>query len=272
MEIYRNPAYYELAFSFFDVKKQVDTFEQIIREFSKIKVKRFLDVACGPSLQLREIAKRGHEAVGLDSSPQMLRYLSGKAREEGLRIETVQADMSSFRLGKKVDFAFIMMGSLVFESNKKFLDHLDSVACSLKKGALYFIQNKAVDWTRVAEQSWIMEKDGVTVKNDLFVHFLEGRAQPSLHGERSTRNKRSRPDEEASRRRKFEVHLSTRVQSTREASGQIRVSRLVGRKRKHMVPGQTPRKGQDSEQHKHGSTQEKAMRTCLQLGARVLVD
>jgi len=164
MEIYGNPAYYEIAFSFFDVKKQVDTFMLIVREFSKIKVKRFLDVACGPSLQLREIAKRGYEAVGLDSSPQMLRYLSGKAKEEGLRIEVVRADMSNFTLGKKVDFAFIMMGSLVFRSNEEFLDHLDSVAGSLKKGGLYFIQNKIVDWTRIAEQSWTMEKDGTAVR------------------------------------------------------------------------------------------------------------
>jgi SAM-dependent methyltransferase len=164
MEIYGNPAYYEIAFSFFDVKKQVDTFQLIAREFSKRKVKRFLDVACGPSLQLREIAKRGYKAVGLDSSPQMLRYLSGKAKEEGLRIDTVQADMRNFRLEKKVDFAFIMMGSLVFRSNEEFIDHLDSVACSLKGGGLYFIQNKIVDWTRIAEQSWTMEKEGTVVR------------------------------------------------------------------------------------------------------------
>jgi SAM-dependent methyltransferase len=164
MEIYRNPAYYEIAFNFFDVKKQVDTFEVIIKKFSKIRVKRFLDVACGPSLQLRELAKRGYQTLGLDSSPQMLRYLSGKAKQQGLRIETVRADMREFRLEKKVDFAFIMMGSLVFGSNEEFIDHLDSVACSMKKGGLYFIQNKIVDWTRVAEQSWTIEKDGVMVR------------------------------------------------------------------------------------------------------------
>ena len=164
MEIYKNPAYYEIAFSFFDVKKQVDAFELVIKRFSKIKVKRFLDVACGPSLQLRELARRGYEAVGLDSSHQMLRYLSEKAKEERLRIETVQADMCGFRLAKKVDFAFIMMGSLAVESNDRFIEHLDSVACSLKRGGLYFIQNKIVDWTRNAEQSWIMERDGVSVK------------------------------------------------------------------------------------------------------------
>jgi SAM-dependent methyltransferase len=164
MEIYRHPLYYEIAFSFFDVKKQIDTFELMIREFSRIKVRRFLDVACGPSLQLREIARRGYEALGLDLVPEMLNYLSEKAKEEGLRIETVKADMSSFRLEKKVDFAFIMMGSLVFKSNEEFLNHLDSLAHSLRSGGLYFVQNLAVDWTRIAEQSWDMERDGIKVK------------------------------------------------------------------------------------------------------------
>jgi SAM-dependent methyltransferase len=164
MEIYKHPLYYEIAFSFFDVKMQIDSFEEIIRNFSKIRARRFLDIACGPSLQLREIAKRGYESVGLDSSPQMLRHLSQKAKEEGFRIETVRANMSKFRLDRKADFAFIMMGSLVLESNEKFITHLESVALSLKKGGLYFIQNVMVDWTRVAEQSWTMEKEGVTVK------------------------------------------------------------------------------------------------------------
>jgi SAM-dependent methyltransferase len=164
MSIYVNPLYYEIAFSFFDVKKQIDSFETIIKKFSKTKVRRVLDIACGPSLQLREIAKRGYEALGLDMAPEMLKYLSEKAEEEGLRIKTLQADMSSFRLEKKVDFAFIMMGSLVFKSNEEFLTHLDSLAYSLRKGGLYFIQNKTVDWTSSAEQNWDTERNGITVK------------------------------------------------------------------------------------------------------------
>jgi hypothetical protein len=94
----------------------------------------------------------------------MLRYLSRKSEEEGLRIEIVRADMADFGLRNKVDFAFIMMGSLVLESNEKFIDHLDCVACSLKRGGLYFIQNKMVDWTGTREQSWNMEKEGIKVK------------------------------------------------------------------------------------------------------------
>jgi SAM-dependent methyltransferase len=171
MDIYKRPLYYEIAFSFFDAKKQVDTFEQVIKKFSRIKVRRFLDIACGPSLQLRELARRGYETVGLDLAPEMLEYLSKKAEKEGKKIETVHADMCSFRLKKKADFAFIMMGSLVVESNERFLNHLDSVASSLRKGGLYFIQNVSVNWTSVPEQSWELERDGIKVKTTYSSHW-----------------------------------------------------------------------------------------------------
>lgn len=127
MGVYKHPLYYEIAFSFFDPKKQIDCFEEIITRFSKIRVNRFLDVACGTSLQLREIARRGYEAVGLDLSNEMLEYLRNKAKEEVLKIETVQEDDTHFRLGEKADFAFIMMGSFAFKSNEDLLRHFDSV-------------------------------------------------------------------------------------------------------------------------------------------------
>lgn len=172
MEVYKQPLYYEIAFSFIDPKEQVDNFEKLITEFSKIKVNRFLDIACGPSLQLREIARRGYEAIGLDSSPQMLRYLEMKAKEEELEIETVLADMTDFRLEKRVDFAFIMMGSIEVKSNKKFLSHLDSVATSLNKGGLYLIQNKILNWAS-REESWTMEADGMIIKTTFEMSFKD---------------------------------------------------------------------------------------------------
>lgn len=162
--VYQQPLYYEIAFSFVNPKRQVDQFERIIEKFSKIEVSRFLDIACGPSLQLREIAKRGYEAVGLDSSSEMLRYLKEKAKEEALTIETMNADIREFRLKKKADFVFIMMGSLNVDSNESFLKHLDSVAASLNKGGLYFIQNQFLDWTKTKRQSWTIRKGGIKVK------------------------------------------------------------------------------------------------------------
>ncbi|MEO0185838.1 MAG: class I SAM-dependent methyltransferase, partial [candidate division WOR-3 bacterium] len=164
MEIYSAPLYYEIAFSFFDVKKQIDLFERFIRKYSKIKVKRVLDIACGPSLQLREMAKRGYECVGLDVSLAMLNYLKQKAKEQGIEIETIKADMINFKLKKKIDFAFIMMGSFAFKDNQELLRHLDCVANALKSGGLYLIENMRLDWVSFKPQTWVMKKNRISVK------------------------------------------------------------------------------------------------------------
>jgi ubiquinone/menaquinone biosynthesis C-methylase UbiE len=134
MKVYNQPLYYEIAFDFIDAKKQVDLFERFIKKYSKIKVRTFLDIGCGPSLQLREITRRGYETFGMDSSVEMLRYLKIKIKEDGTKIKIIKADMTNFKLKKKVDFAFIMMGTIqLISSNEKFLTHLDSVANCLKR-------------------------------------------------------------------------------------------------------------------------------------------
>ncbi len=170
MNIYKEPFYYEIAFSFVNPKKQVDLFEKFIERFSKIKVKRVLDIGCGPALQLREMAKRGYEAVGLDLSPQMLDYLKQKAKEERINIETIKSNMTHFKLTRKADFAFIMMGTIGYiKSNEEFLSHLSCVANSLKRGGLYLIENFIIDWrdkTFSKPQNWTMERDKVKIRTE----------------------------------------------------------------------------------------------------------
>lgn len=177
MAVYKEPLYYEIAFSFIDAKKQVDLFEKFIEKYSKRKVTRVLDIGCGPSLQLREIAKRGYEAVGSDLNSQMLKYLGERAQEEGIKIETIEADMTHFILKEKVDFAFIMMGTISYiKSNEKFLTHLDSVAHSLKKGGVYLIENFRLDWVSdkfFGPESWTMERNGIQVKTTYDVQLKD---------------------------------------------------------------------------------------------------
>lgn len=165
--IYRYPLYYEIAFSFVDPVKQADLFERFIRKYSHIEVRKFLDIGCGPGLQLREIARRGYKAIGLDSSPHMLKYLRERAREMAVRIKTVEADMNNFRMSEKVDFAFIMMGTIAHaNTKKKLLGHLDSVAKVLRRGGLYLIENFRLDWADkdlFSPIGWYMERDGISV-------------------------------------------------------------------------------------------------------------
>lgn len=184
MEIYRTPLYYEIAFGFIDARKQVDLFERFIRKFSKIPVKRMLDIGCGPSLQLREAARRGYEAVGLDSSSVMLKYLEKKVAEEGDRVETVRADMRDFRLRRKADFVCIMMGTICYiRSNEEFLKHLDAVAGSLRPGGLYLIEELRLDWgsrTFFKPSVWTMRRDGIRVKTTYDYQLKDALKQTTL--------------------------------------------------------------------------------------------
>lgn len=167
-EIYKNAEYYEIGFSFVNAKKQVDLFERFIAAYSKRKVKKILDIACGPALQLRELARRGYKSFGLDNSTQMLKYLRKVARREKIEIRTILANMADFTLREKVDFVYNMMDSIIYlKNNDEFLSHLDSVARALSSGGLYLIENLPLTWSDPAflkPQKWSIKKDGIKIK------------------------------------------------------------------------------------------------------------
>ena len=167
-QIYNQAKYYEIAFSFIDPKKQGDLFEEFIKKYSKLKVETVLDLACGTALQLREMARRKYKTIGLDSSFKMLEYLKNEAEKEKFEIETIKADMNNFQLKQKVDFAYIMMGSIVYtKNNTLFLSHLDSVASTLNSGGLYLIENLTFNWADPKfwkKQSWTMRRGKTKVK------------------------------------------------------------------------------------------------------------
>jgi len=167
-KIYSQAKYYEIAFSFVDCKKQVELFENFIKKYSKIDVKRVLDIACGPSLQLREFAKKNYQTIGLDFSSKMIEYLNSQSKLENLKIMTIKTDMNKFKLKQKADFAYILMGSFKYtKNNKLLLTHLDSVADSLNQGGLYLIENLSLNWASndfFKPQTWTMKKDKIKVK------------------------------------------------------------------------------------------------------------
>jgi SAM-dependent methyltransferase len=164
MSVYDWPLYYEIAFSYQQVKKQIDFFEEVAKRYDNAPAKRFLDICCGPSPQLRELARRGYEAVGLDVNPRMLEYLRLKAKEETLKVETVEGDMNDFRLERKCDFAFLLSGSLYVDSNKQFLRHLDCVANALRSGGLYLLENFPLELLKDHKEDWTMAMGRIKVK------------------------------------------------------------------------------------------------------------
>ena len=68
-EVYHNPRYYELAFSFRDIPAEVDVCEALIKQYSRIPVSQVLELGCGPAPYLEELARRGYTYVGLTKPP-----------------------------------------------------------------------------------------------------------------------------------------------------------------------------------------------------------
>jgi SAM-dependent methyltransferase len=183
-DVYENPFYYEVAFGFRDIAKEVDFFEECIKRFSRVKVKRVLDIGCGPSPYMLELVRRGYAFTGLDINRVMLDYSLKKARKAGITIEVIHADMRSFRVEKTFDFAFCMLGSLEIETNNELLSHLDSVEACLKRGSLYLLDGAVhFDWTELKGEGWTVIKDGLTINVDWRVtplNFVEQKVKESI--------------------------------------------------------------------------------------------
>jgi SAM-dependent methyltransferase len=162
--IYDHPKYYEVAFSFRDIAAEVKVFQEAIRRFSWIPVKRVLEIGCGNSPHMAELSKRGFEYVGIDLNEAMLQYARRKASALDTSAELITADMTRFSLQSPVDFAYVTLGSLYARSTAELDAHFDSVAGALKRGALYFLEG-CICFHREARHSetWEIENDGIRI-------------------------------------------------------------------------------------------------------------
>jgi hypothetical protein len=111
----------------------------------------------------------------------MLEYLEQKSIQEKLNTKTFKANMSDFVLKKKVDFVYILMGSIVYlKNNCEFTNHLSSVAKSLNRGGLYIIENLAMIWANPKiweQQKWNMEKGKIKVNTKYKISLKNELAQ-----------------------------------------------------------------------------------------------
>src|SRR3989338_11572606 len=96
MYLYKNPKYYEIAFSFRNISNEVDFFEKAIKKFYKIKVRKVFELASGNSPYLEEWHKRGYEYFGLDLNKEMLDFVEARAKEKGIKVKLFKGNMVDF--------------------------------------------------------------------------------------------------------------------------------------------------------------------------------
>ncbi len=164
--MYDFPRYYDLAFSFRDTHHETQVFDECFRRFSKISVRRVLELGSGTSPHLEAWEKRGIEYVGLDTSRVMLGYARKRARNLGMIATFLKDDMKNFHLTRPVDFAYTMLGSLFVKTTSDLRSHFRSVARALNPRGLYFLDWCVnFQWKEAAPvQHWTVRKEKVRIR------------------------------------------------------------------------------------------------------------
>lgn len=167
--LYENPKYYELAFSFRDIEAEANVLEDVIRRLSAIDVKRILEVACGNCPHMPELVSRGYAFVGIDLNRTMLAFAREKTAGLEGSIDLIEADLVHFDLDAPVDFACVMLGSLYVTNTPDLVSHFDSMGRALRPSGLYLL-DWCVDFDPNMDVSdaWEIDRDGVHLRVTFF--------------------------------------------------------------------------------------------------------
>ena len=139
--IYEEPRLYDLAFSFRDIPEECDGLLALARAHGVERPKRVLEIACGPGHHLREFAKRGIGAVGVDLNAAMLGYAKRLTQLDGVEVELRRADMRSFTLAKRVDIAMCLFDSFAHcTSDEDGVAALRSTGAAVRRGGLFVLE------------------------------------------------------------------------------------------------------------------------------------
>lgn len=182
--IYDHPLYYDILFSW-DRTPEADFYESVFRSAGVGDGCRVLEVACGTGQVARHLARRGFALTGLDNSEGMLAFLRDAAGKEGVKIETLRADMTSFA-SDPFDAAYNPMSSFrLLHEDAQAEAHLRAMAAALRPGGVYLLDMTLLgdddEEGVTTDEEWEMERGDVTVRaaND-GVHVTDAGSERTL--------------------------------------------------------------------------------------------
>jgi SAM-dependent methyltransferase len=94
-----------------DYLAECDLIEQVIKTYGDGSVRRLLDLGCGTGGHATPLAQRGYDVVGVDRSPDMLRY----AADGGSSARFKLGEIGSVDLGETFDAALMMFAVLGYQ-------------------------------------------------------------------------------------------------------------------------------------------------------------
>jgi SAM-dependent methyltransferase len=137
--IYDFPQYFDLLFRD-ETTLEVDFFAEAFRRYARRPVRRVLEPGCGGGRLIVELARRGFQPLGFDSSEKALQYLQRRLARRQLTAQTWVDDLARFTVRPPVDAAvctFNTFRHLLTEADAA--EHLRRVAQAIRPGGLYIL-------------------------------------------------------------------------------------------------------------------------------------
>jgi len=121
---------------------------------------RVLDLTCGPGFYCHELARRGHDAVGVDFSPAAIRHAAETAESMGLDCRFREADVTDMDADLVRDIGTVDVASLWFGEFHSFPPEqaravLNAASAALRPGGLFVLEYQPEDlFLREDVQEW----------------------------------------------------------------------------------------------------------------------
>ena len=138
-----------------NTKAQVDF---MCRVLDASEPKRFVDLGCGHGRHANELARRGHEVLGVDLVEGFLARARDEATKEGLSAEFLQCDMASFPISPQFDRAICMFDAFGFFDDMHQLSTLRTTHAALRDGGRFLLDLRMREWMLRAPPASVLEK------------------------------------------------------------------------------------------------------------------
>lgn len=165
---YDTPLYYDIIFDA-DTPREADFLEAMWLEHGpSYPPQRLLEPACGSGRLVLEMARRGWQTFGFDSSQKMLDYAQTRLAAAGLEARLWQDRMESFRTPGRTryDLAHCLVSTFKYLlTEDDALACLRRVAAALKPGGLFVLGLHLTEYERTTpdHERWVAERDGIHV-------------------------------------------------------------------------------------------------------------
>jgi SAM-dependent methyltransferase len=168
--LYDFPRYYDLVFGS-DWKSELEFLQACFEKHAGRPVRTVFEPACGTGRLMYRLAKLGYDVSGLDLNGLAVDYCNDRLVRYGFPPRAFVADMSDFRLPRRVDAAFNMINSFRHLLDQKSArSHLRCIADCLNRGGVYLLGLHLTPTTTepIDEESWSAQRGSLCVNTRLW--------------------------------------------------------------------------------------------------------